>query len=115
MTPTGTVTIFPVPGGSNGGIIAGPDGNLWFTGGVTIGKTTTSGTVTVYPLPVTACGPMNITAGGDGKLWFTEQNSGQVANLDPITLTAPPGPCLTITGNTTLTHDVGPAAAMASS
>jgi streptogramin lyase len=65
------------------GITAGPDGNVWFTGGPSvrgkeedistgmIGKITTAGAITEYSLPHEAQG---ITA-GPGKeeaLWFTE-------------------------------------------
>ena len=30
ITPSGTITLFPVPGSAPGAITAGPDGNLWF-------------------------------------------------------------------------------------
>ena len=51
-------------------IAPGPDGALWFTnaGNNSIGRITTSGVVTSYPV----CGePQDITAGPDGALWFT--------------------------------------------
>ena len=75
---SGTTSLYNLPDGEGaGGITAGPDGAMWFTGGgaaspgPSIGRITTSGTVTVYPDPLNA-GP--ITAGPDGALWFTGGN-----------------------------------------
>jgi len=58
-------------------ITAGPDGNLWFieimqNGGSFIGRITTSGKITEFPLPSANTLPSSITAGSDGNLWFTE-------------------------------------------
>jgi O-glycosyl hydrolase/streptogramin lyase len=75
------------------GIAVGPDGALWFTNsqGNSIGRITTSGTVTSY----TGTGidfPQVITTGPDGALWFTNEGnnsigrittSGSVANYAP--------------------------------
>jgi len=58
-------------------ITAGPDGNLWFTEigpaglGSSIGRITTSGKITEFPLPSANSFPSSITAGSDGNLWFT--------------------------------------------
>ncbi len=56
-------------------ITAGPDGNLWFTEighvGSSIGRITTSGKITEFPLPSANTFPSSITAGSDGNLWFT--------------------------------------------
>jgi len=98
MTLTGKVSEFPLPfhhypagpapkGGPAGSaqgeplaITAGPDGNLWFTeilqnGGSSIGRITTSGKITEFPLPSANTLPSSITAGSDGNLWFTEIGS----------------------------------------
>ena len=58
------------------GIAAGPDGNLWFaeTNGNQIGRITTSGPITEFPIPTADSRPDGITAGPDGNLWFTEEN-----------------------------------------
>src|SRR5262249_38165424 len=70
---------YPLASGSDPNqIVAGPDGNLWFTDleNKTIGEITTSGKVTVYPIPG---GPaVAITNGPDGALWYTQntQNGG---------------------------------------
>jgi streptogramin lyase len=59
-------------------ITVGPDGNLWFTnpqlsavGKSIVGKITTSGTVTFYPMSDV---PIAITSGPDGNLWVTENS-----------------------------------------
>ncbi len=55
-------------------IIAGPDGNMWFTEltGGKIGRITTSGVISEFSLPNHFCQPEWIAAGPDGNLWFTE-------------------------------------------
>ena len=55
------------------GITAGPDGALWFTETFNgkIGRITTAGLITEFPVPA-KFGQLNmITAGPDGALWFT--------------------------------------------
>src|SRR5262249_27039557 len=69
---------FPIPTfQSNATSIArGPDGNLWFTEGLTgaIGRITPAGAITEFTTGITAgAQPNEITAGPDGNLWFTEQ------------------------------------------
>ncbi len=100
MTPAGVVTSFalpevPPPAGPPTGtaattpnptaIAAGPDGALWFTGiPGEIGRITTAGAVTEFPLPAVPPPPGSnsgtastlatataIVAGPDGALWFT--------------------------------------------
>src|SRR5437588_6931221 len=84
----GTITEFPTPAGSAGpiGITTGPDGNLWFTAGTDIGRITTGGSATAFPLP-TRCGhkfgcePFGITAGPDGNLWVTEFQGNKIGRI----------------------------------
>jgi uncharacterized protein (TIGR03437 family) len=82
-----TSTGFPVPKGfSVRSITAGPDGNLWFTAnGVvsTIGKITTSGAITIFPLPGPNPSLAGITAGPDGNIWFTDFNGSQIGKITP--------------------------------
>ena len=58
--------------------MAGPDGALWFTNydpqSNSIGRITTTGTVTNYTDPGIR-NPVGIVAGPDGALWFTNDNS----------------------------------------
>jgi virginiamycin B lyase len=61
-------------------ITAGPDGALWFTNSTnnSIGRISTSGVVTNYPLPADGTQPYGITTGPDGALWFTKHAAGPV-------------------------------------
>jgi streptogramin lyase len=96
VTTSGSFTEFAVPGaGPSGpplagwaptGITAGPDGNLWFTlnrsGSCgSLGRVTTLGAVTLFPLPFPCNQPDGIVTGPDGKLWFTEPASNKVGNM----------------------------------
>src|SRR6266498_4945348 len=69
------VTQYPIPTPNSIpiSITAGPDGNLWFAERDVhkIGKITTGGVITEYPLPIGGF-PWDITAGPDGALWFPE-------------------------------------------
>jgi streptogramin lyase len=96
-----TGTAFPVTsGGAPLAIVAGPNGNLWFTEqlgapgtGGTIGEMTTAGTIvgetqvnavtTTVGLDGLAVGP-DVTASSTA-LWFTEQSTGVVGKMDPTT------------------------------
>lgn len=80
IAPNGNVTGFALrePNIFVDSIAAGPDGALWFTSRAVlsrkslIGRITTSGAITEYPLPASALAPPpSITAGPDGALWFT--------------------------------------------
>src|SRR5258708_3497920 len=55
------------------GIVAGPDGNLWFTESSAnqIGRVAPDGTIAEFPLPTKGGSPQGITLGPDGNLWFT--------------------------------------------
>jgi streptogramin lyase len=76
-----TLTEFPLPGGSGPrNIVAGPDGNLWFTHNFGVTRITPSGTTTVFSAAGQTGG---IAAGPDGNLWFTDQNGNQVGRITP--------------------------------
>ncbi|WP_433474608.1 virginiamycin B lyase family protein [Spirillospora sp. CA-142024] len=64
-------------------ITPGPDGALWFTGGVSgsIGRIDASGTVTAY---ATRLFPYALTTGPDKAIWFTT-GQGVLGRLDPAT------------------------------
>lgn len=75
---------FPVPPGSfPQGIAAGPDGNIWFTetGANRVGKITTNGVVTQYPVGGGARDLVGIAAGSDNRLWFCAYSSGQIGAI----------------------------------
>lgn len=73
---------FPTSG-HPGHIITGPDGNLWFTESNGIGRITTAGVVTEYPVVTGSCDPGGIAAGPDGNIWFTLPCQGKVGWITP--------------------------------
>jgi virginiamycin B lyase len=92
MTPTGSLTSFPVAvpettsavlGGPTG-IVAGTDGALWFTAekGDAIGRITTTGEIAAFPL-APGSRPRAIVAAPDGELWFTESGAGEIGAITP--------------------------------
>jgi streptogramin lyase len=81
-----TITEFPLPtaGSPPVSIVAGPDGNLWFTetGGIDkIGRITTGGTITEFPLPTCCNAAAGIAVGPDGNLWFTEYDGNKIGRI----------------------------------
>ena len=100
IAPSGTITVFAkgLPPGlyvrGLGGLVVGPDGNLWFTeqsltkGSGAIGRITPAGVVTMFTKGLLPGGyPSNITVGPGGNLWFTEQSltkgSGAIGRITP--------------------------------
>jgi virginiamycin B lyase len=79
-----TVANFPPLGG---GIALGPDGALWFVGGGdeltvdNIGRITTTGGSSLYPIPTVGFGGGSIVAGSDGALWFTETYNNKIGRI----------------------------------
>ncbi len=82
VTPAGVATAYPtldvnghlVYGNYRPFIIVGPDHNLWFTDYTAryIGRVTTQGTVTEWPLPANfTTYPQDLAVGPDNNLWFT--------------------------------------------
>lgn len=78
VTPAGTITVFSAGLGKRsvlGGLIVGPDGNLWFIdgGAHAIGRITPQGAIAEFPTHfrdgIVLGGP---AAGADGNLWATE-------------------------------------------
>ena len=92
VTPAGVITEFTVgqaPGFLGGssplGIVAGPDGNLWFTDpGPTaaIGRITPAGAITEFSQGLGNGSPAGITVGPDGNLWFTDA-IGAIGRITP--------------------------------
>ncbi|MBK9964401.1 MAG: hypothetical protein IPP07_05665 [Holophagales bacterium] len=72
---SGSITEFPLPtpDAHPSGIAVGSDGALWFTepGASKIGRITTSGSITEFPVSAAASA---ITSGPDGALWVTNQS-----------------------------------------
>jgi virginiamycin B lyase len=109
ITPEGVITEFPVrtPDSRATVIAAGPDGNLWFTergrphpaGALDVakvGRITTEGVITEFPVPTLGARPLGITGGRDGNVWFTESMVDKVARITPegvVTEFPLPNPC----------------------
>ncbi|WP_330309851.1 MULTISPECIES: hypothetical protein [unclassified Streptomyces] len=65
------------------GISAGPDGNLWIAEqSDRIGRFTTAGVLTEYPVPTAGATPVYITAGPDGHMWFTEIFGDRIGRVE---------------------------------
>jgi streptogramin lyase len=84
--PGGSMAEYPIPTASAApnDIVAGPDGNLWFTenNGNKIGKITPcGGTITEYAIPTVSAKASGIAAGPDGNLWFTENNGNKIGKI----------------------------------
>ena len=63
-------------------IATGPDGALWITDSAgNIDRLTTSGSLTVYPIPTADGEPQGITKGPDGALWFTEYSGNKIGRI----------------------------------
>lgn len=114
VTPSGVFTAFPISAAGVTSITTGPDGKLWYTAylGDQIGRLdpATGEVLTDIRVPTPEAGPVSIVTGADGKLWFHEARANQIGSIDPATVKPNPAPCLVITKNTTLTHDIGPCA-----
>lgn len=88
MTTSGAVTEYLVPtDGLEMGdkIVAGADGNLWFTesyGTGKIGRITPAGVFTEFTTGITGS-PRGITAGSDGNIWFTEYLGNKIGRITP--------------------------------
>jgi virginiamycin B lyase len=95
ITTSGIITEFPIPtpesypycssGGECGpiSIAAGADGALWFTENTKnkIGRITTSGEITEFPIPTPGSAPYGIAAGLDGNLYFTERTGNKIGRI----------------------------------
>jgi streptogramin lyase len=77
ITPAGKAVAYPLAvKAAPVKIVAGPDGNLWFTEAAGIGKISTAGNVTEYPIATTGTSPNGIAVGPDGNLWITVDSYG---------------------------------------
>ena len=65
-------------------IVAGPDGNMWFTqsDGNAIGRISPDGTRKRYILNAPNSHPYGITVGPDGNLWFTERSANRIGVMN---------------------------------
>jgi virginiamycin B lyase len=68
MTTAGRVRVIPLPGQLPGAIAVGSDGALWYSDLDGIGRVTTTGETTMFPLPEL---PGDLATGPDGAMWFS--------------------------------------------
>jgi streptogramin lyase len=84
---TGAILEYSVPTANSQpvSIVAGPDGNLWFTEfrGSKIGRTSTDGVFTEYPIPTPNSQPDDMDVGPDGNLWFAEVLGNRIGRITP--------------------------------
>ena len=101
--------------GAVAGIVAGPDGNVWFTesadsNNLDIGCINpTTDVIEEYPGSLPVYRPYGLTTGPDGNLWFTEyraQCSVGVANLNSSQLVVTQPPPASITAGSTVSLTV---------
>jgi virginiamycin B lyase len=75
----GAATEYAVPTGGSApdGLVAGPDGKMWFTefAGNKIGDSTLGGSVTEVATLPGGSQPFGIAPGADGRLWFAEEST----------------------------------------
>ncbi len=83
------ITLFTTGLTTNGApldIVAGADGNLYFTENANpgrLGQITTAGAITEFSTGLTAAsGPWGIASGADGNIWFTENAGNRVGRLN---------------------------------
>jgi RHS repeat-associated protein len=90
MAVDGTYTQIATPTNSSsmGGIVVGPDGNIWFTepgankiGKVNLSGSFTSSSFTEYTVPTSGASPYWIAADRNGALWFTESGTNKIGRI----------------------------------
>jgi streptogramin lyase len=73
--------------GSGIGLVAGPDGRVWFVNHGSAGAIDMSGNFTLYPSPTTPSGLtasfVDITVGPDANLWATDNAQGGIVRITP--------------------------------
>ena len=74
----------PTPASRPYTIVAGVDGNLWFTesSGNKIGRITPDGVITEVAILDPGSGPYGICMGAEGAVWFTERFANRIGRLD---------------------------------
>lgn len=106
MTPDGGITSYPLDNYGLQAITVGPDKALWFTGSRVvwpratdpmIGRITTAGVITKYPLAQDQGWSYLIASGSDGALWFTNPYDnytvGRITTGGLISIIPIGGPC----------------------
>jgi virginiamycin B lyase len=73
ITPNGAISRAPLSALADPyGMTSGPDGAFWFASSNKIGRITSTGMVTTFPVAIGASHPVSLAAGPDNSLWFAE-------------------------------------------
>jgi streptogramin lyase len=99
--PTGSASDLPVES-EPVGIALGAEGDLWFTdqgqtasGHNLIGRISTTGAITEYPVPQVGAEPTAVAAGSDGNIWFSEPGVEAIGRITPAgTIAEYPAPSI---------------------
>ena len=86
--PLGQITEFSAPGTNPAQVVAGPDGNLWFSDrNGAVGQITTGGTVTRFTSGLNPGSAVrSIAMGTDGNMWFSDPGTTRaVGMINPTT------------------------------
>jgi streptogramin lyase len=86
--PLGQITEFTAPGSNPAQVVAGPDGNLWFSDrNGAVGRITTGGTVTEFTSGLNPGSAVrSIAMGPDGNMWFSDPGTTRaIGMIDPTT------------------------------
>jgi streptogramin lyase len=124
ITLDGVITDWqtPTPGSGPIGIVAGPDGNVWFAEYAAyfhapskIGRITPKGAIQEFWVAggPYGTGPWGMTVGHDSALWITESEGGKIARFDLASSPCPAPPPTAITDPARLPRSEGLPAALA--
>ena len=91
ITPNGQVTRYPLALGAKygiSGLVAGPNGYLWFVGAGSLWQISPLGTITRLPIDLGQNNVTTLEAGSEGNLWFARKpvsgpGSGVIGRLTP--------------------------------
>jgi virginiamycin B lyase len=82
ITTSGVLSRFTAPSISDPGAVAtGSDGAIWFTEAGAIGRITTAGKVTSFPISGFPADGSDIVAGPDGAMWFTDPANDTIGRI----------------------------------
>jgi virginiamycin B lyase len=86
----GEITEFDIPSatGSPTNVAVGPDRNVWYTKGASLGRVTPDGTIAEFPLPANARA-VGLTSGSDrqppqrltNRLWYADGNGNKLGYM----------------------------------
>ncbi len=88
--PLGQISDFPTPtmNSQPEGIVAGPDGNLWFaefSGNKIAAVNPSTRAIAEFSVPTGMSQPLGVAVGPDGGIWFTEFAANKIGEIDPTT------------------------------